>query len=254
MKLQRRTTKASATIGYTFDNPLDPANPIELFEYNLPNGTDFRYTMAPMIQAGVGLFKGSEIMARYSPTLDMGGVGKFGLWGIGLKLGVSEWIPGIKKIPLLNFSLIGGYTNLDLTSNINMTPEMYGLTTGFNLANYEDQKMILDISSLTANFVISADVKIFSIYGGVGFSQTKTNLKMKGNYPVPLIDPISGDLSLGTDITDPINITIKNTDGTTTKPRYNVGIRFKFTVITLNFDYIYADYSVITGGLGISFR
>ena len=51
---------------------------------------------------------------------------------------------------------------------------------------------------------------------------------------------------------DPINISIK--DGSTTKPRLNGGIKFKFAVITLNFDYTLANYSVFTAGLGLSIR
>jgi len=55
-------------------------------------------------------------------------------------------------------------------------------------------------------------------------------------------------------VTDPFDIEIKNQDGGTTKPRINVGMRFKFTIITLHVDYTYANYSVATAGLGISFR
>ena len=47
---------------------------------------------------------------------------------------------------------------------------------------------------------------------------------------------------------------VKNADGSTTKPRLNAGIRFKFAVVTLHFDYTYANYSVATAGLGISLR
>jgi hypothetical protein len=55
-------------------------------------------------------------------------------------------------------------------------------------------------------------------------------------------------------IKDPIDIEIKNQDGGTTKPRFNAGIRFKFAVVTIHFDYTYANYSVATAGLGISLR
>ena len=65
---------------------------------------------APMLQASVGLVKGTELSMRYSPNLSLGDAGTFGLWGVGLKLGVSEWIPVIEKIPVFHFSLIGGYT------------------------------------------------------------------------------------------------------------------------------------------------
>ena len=57
-----------------------------------------------------------------------------------------------------------------------------------------------------------------------------------------------------TALEDPIDMTIKNNDGSVTKPRYNAGFRLKFAVVTINFDYTYANYSVASAGLGISFR
>jgi hypothetical protein len=47
---------------------------------------------------------------------------------------------------------------------------------------------------------------------------------------------------------------MKSMDGSPTKPRLNGGIKFKFAIITLHFDYTYANYSVVTAGLGISVR
>jgi hypothetical protein len=87
---------------------------------------------------------------------------------------------------------------------------------------------------------------------------TKTLVEINGNYPVPVFDPLDPDFGTVTNASveqgQLKDIEIKNTDGSTTKPRLNAGIRFKFSVITLHFDYTYANYSVATAGFGISFR
>ena len=53
---------------------------------------------------------------------------------------------------------------------------------------------------------------------------------------------------------DPIDISIKSSDGSATKPRLNAGFRLKFAIVTIHFDYTYANYSVACAGLGINFR
>jgi hypothetical protein len=55
-------------------------------------------------------------------------------------------------------------------------------------------------------------------------------------------------------LVDPISMEIKNQDGSVTKPRFNAGVRFKMAIVTIHFDYSWANYSVFTAGLGFSFR
>jgi hypothetical protein len=55
-------------------------------------------------------------------------------------------------------------------------------------------------------------------------------------------------------LVDPIDMEIKNQDGSVTKPRFNAGVRFKMAIVTIHFDYSWANYSVFTAGLGFSFR
>ena len=68
-------------------------------------------------------------------------------------------------------------------------------------------------------------------------SSTTSNLKLNGYYPSPEIIGTQIIVDDNTALKDPIDITIKNTDGGVTKPRFNAGLRFKFAVVTINFDY-----------------
>jgi hypothetical protein len=105
--------------------------------------------------------------------------------------------------------------------------------------------------SHTANLLVSANLPVVCFYGGIGFVATKTNLKLEGDYPVVYIDGVTPSVQA---MVDPIDMEIKNQDGGVTKPRFNVGVRFKLAVVTLHFDYSWANFNVLTGGLGISIR
>lgn len=228
------------------------AEGVELARYNLPKGTGFAYTPAPMIQAGIGLFKETAIMARYTPQVNIGDVGQMSLWGIGVKHSLKQWIPALKRLPILHLSVMGGYSKLNTSTDFMLLPSFYNSTAAYTETDYEDQQMELEVSSFTANLIVSADLPVVAFYGAVGLANTKTNLALKGNYPIPAVNT-SGEV-IHQDIVDPFSIDIKNNEGTATKTRFNAGMRFKFAVVTLHFDYTYANYSVATAGLGISFR
>ncbi len=239
-------------------------NPVTFLEYDLPGGTGLGFLPSPMINAGVGLPKGFEIMARYMPRLHYGGLST-GLWGLGFKHDIGQWIPFVKRLPVLDFTIMYGYTNLNANAELTpITPDdlyspQFQITDNTSGISWDDQNLDLTTQGHTANFLVGATLPVVAFYGGVGISITKTNLKANGYYPLPTLN-VDNPLSPFPEVTnesalkDPIDIEIKNSDGSTAKPRFNVGMRFKFTVITIHFDYTYANYSVATAGLGISLR
>jgi hypothetical protein len=239
-------------------------NPVTYLQYDLPAGTGVDFIPSPMINAAVGLPKGFEIMGRYMPSTKIGGTAKAGIWGVGFKHDVKQWIPVLAKIPVLQLAVMYGYTkvnvNMELTS---ITPELIGATDATSEGVYfDDQNFDIVTQGHTANALVSANLPVVCFYGGIGVSITQTNLKLNGYYPLPTIITDTGDPIFDPTFTpvvtdqsalkDPIDIEIKNQDGGTTKPRLNAGIRFKFAVITLHFDYTWANYSVATVGLGVN--
>ncbi len=226
--------------------------------FNLPKGTGFGYVPAPMIQFGIGLVKETDLIIRYSPDIEWGNGSKIGLWGIGLKHSIKQWIPALNKLPVFDLSLQGGYTKLHSKNSLNFQASFY---EGFadiivdNPTFYSGQKMLLDVRNTTFNLIFSGDFKVICLYGGVGISSTKSNLQLTGFYPLP---EVQGTQIIVTDETatvkDPIDISIKSSDGSITKPRFNAGLRFKFAIVTLHFDYTYANYSVASAGIGFAFR
>jgi hypothetical protein len=216
--------------------------------YNTPPGTGLRYIPTPMIKAGVGIVKNTEIMGRYMPTISSNNWGSIGLWGIGIKHGLKQHLPFMEKVPVLNLSIMAAYTKLNAAFNMDIQPEDVGYNN-YSGDEYENQELTLDIGSFTANLLVSADLPVVAFYGGIGFSTVKSDLALKGDYPM-----IGTSTTNPTTVTDPFSIQIKNQDGGTVKPRLNAGMCFTFGVVTLSMDYTKANYSVATAGLGISIR
>lgn len=221
--------------------------------YTLPKGTNWGVIPSPMIQLGIGLVKETDLMFRYVPAMNIGDFGKFGLWGIGAKHSIKQYIPGIKMAPFFHLSIFMGYTKMKTTANIDITEQFYldnmNPDPTITPANYDNQQMEMTINGFTGSAIASFDLPVVTFYGSVGFSNTKANIALNGNYPLPTVN--------GTNITinpvaDPLSLKISNSSGM--KPRLNAGIKFKMAVITWHVDYTYAKYSVLTAGLGLSFR
>ncbi len=249
----------SPTVAGTKENGPQMQYDIEGFQqdaFELPAGIDFPYVPTPMIQLGIGVYKGTDIIGRYMPKIGYGDNGKIGFWGLGLKHDIKQWIPGLKKLPVLNISVMGGYTKLNGFVATTITPETLNLDQYYDgdPEVWDDQKLDLTSSSFTGNLLISADLPVVCFYGGIGFATTKTTLGLKGNYPmITGVDIESGQPIVGAE-PDPLTFESKNQDGGVTKPRMNIGLRLKFGVFILQFDYTRANFNVVTAGMGFSFR
>ncbi len=230
--------------------------PTTLVEFDLPKGTGLGFIPAPMLSLGLGLIKDTDVKFRYIPTIGLRDYGDLGLWGIGIKHGLKQWIPVLRKIPVFNLSLQGGYTQFNLGSNLDFkpNPSWDDRTTGIN---FDKQRFDLTVKSYTANLLVSADIPVITVYGGLGISSTTTNLAFKGYYPIPDLDDTTGEVFISNETIggkDPLNISIKNKSGSAVLPRLNAGFKLKLALITIHADYTYSDYSIVTAGLGISFR
>jgi hypothetical protein len=230
-----------------------PGTPIDnQSAFSMPEGLNTRWVPSPMVQVGVGLFKGTDVMFRFCPNIKVKG-NEFGLWGIGGRHDIKQWIPGLKKVPVFKMSVMYGYTKLHTFVGMNIDKVSIGAGSlpGEEANTWEDQYMKIWVKSQTANLLLAADLKVVTFYGGFGFVTTKTNLKMEGEFPSV---EVSGTDAYVAAMTDPLNMEIKNQDGGMTKPRLNAGIRFKLALVTLHVDYSWANYSVLTAGFGFSFR
>ena len=182
--------------------------------------------ISPMIQASVGLPFHTEIMGRYMPTVAYGNYGDAGLWGLGLKHSIKDYIPFVKRLPFLQASVLAAYTDFDANLGVNET----GIGVG---------KLQTSAGAFTTRLLIGVNVPVVSFYTGLGYGTTTSNFDLIGTF----VDNGNNDL------TDPIALEYK-TNGFD----FNAGMRIRLAIFSLHADYTVGEYAVITAGIGINFR
>jgi hypothetical protein len=225
-----------------------------LAEFTLPQGSGIGFIPAPALQLAVGMPFGTEIIGRYTPELKLGNSGNMGLWGVGVKHSIKQWIPVVKRLPVIHLSLMTGYTKFYTGSAVNFLPaNINAMDNTSHSVSFNDQKMDFGVGSFTANILGSVDIPFITAYGGIGVNSTTTNLKMTGWYPVPALNSQGvAEVTDDSALKDPIDIRLGGYKGV--QPRFTAGMKFKLAIIHLHFDYTYSNYSVVTGGLGVSIR
>lgn len=194
-----------------------------LTSFTVPNGAGMDYMPCPMIQAAVGLPLKSEIVVRYMPELKYGDLGKVGLWGVALKHNIDHYIPGLSKVPFFNMTLMGGYTQLNGSVTL---PENDYLENG---------ELKIESGAFTTRLLIGANFPFIALYTGVGYGNTSSDFNINGTF--------------GSETGNIIALNYKNSD-----VNFNAGMRIRLGIIALHGDYTVGEYSMITAGLGFSFR
>jgi len=227
--------------------------------FNMPEGTGLTFIPLPMAQLGLGLPLGTDVTVRYLPNTPIRDV-TIGMWGVGLKHSVMQYIPGDKLLPF-DVSLFGAYSNLSVDLPVSLQPGSGGIPQAYDSyapVDFAEQEMALDISAFNVSLIASTTLPVINIFGGVGYSKTLSTIEMAGNYPLPTPN-------LGGTGYDPATYpSLYQDDGVKTIPSLefenlsglaaNVGLRLKLGVITFHGAYTKANYNVVSGGIGISFR
>ncbi len=194
---------------------------------------------SPIIQAGVGIYKGTEIKVRWMPTINSDGL-EYKYFGLGVMHSVSQWVPVLKEMKFLDISGFVGFTDIDLT---------YALDSGE--VEGANQIATFGVKTLTYEIIASATASVITGYVGIGFDSFKSNLNLNGSYVVKIPganDPITGEQITRT-IEDPVAINAN--DGGF---RATVGARLKLAIITLHGAYTFQGYNTLNVGIGFSFR
>jgi hypothetical protein len=230
---------------------------VTLASFNTPPGTTWKYIPVPTLQAGIGLPLGTELKVRFIPRFPIK-EGDIMLWGVGLMHSIMQYIPGNELLPL-DVSVFGGYTRLNGNVPIDLRPQV-GIAQNYITINpataFNDQNVSMTVEALNVSAIASFNLPVISFYCGLGYSKTRTLVKLTGNFPTPkLAGPITSqyaeynDSGVKTDADFP-EIDIQNFSGL----RANIGFRIKLGVITFHTDYTRAQYNVLSAGLGVSFR
>ncbi|MDI6401063.1 hypothetical protein QLX67_03580 [Balneolaceae bacterium ANBcel3] len=253
----------ASSIAPTFSGSSDPGprltyqvEDVELANFRMPEGIGLRVVPAPMIQAGVGLIRDTDVMIRFIPPVSNSDFGEISLYGLGVKHEINQWIPGGRFFPL-TFSVTAGYTSFKSSASLSAEPSNYANATDPNnygdasSPTWENQEIALSTNAFSMNLLVGRSFPILSVYAGVGFERSSTSIEVSGNYPyyIHLPDHPVHDRQLMA-LSDPLDISI---DGAN-KVRALAGLRISLPLLTFNIDYTVSEYSIVSAGLGISFR
>lgn len=231
---------------------------LDLAEFTMPPGTGFGYIMTPMIQAGLGLPNDTDVMIRFVPPFSFLDYGEMYLYGIGVKHELNQWLPGGAFLPL-TFSVMAGYTSFGTSAGLRARPTDFDPQNDLDPKNlggpesdtWSGQEIQFSTDAWTANLIVGKSIPMLSVYGGVGVEGSTTNVSVEGDFPYyePVFHESEYRRSLDA-LTDPLEISF---DGAN-RFRAMAGVRISLPLLTFNVDYTYADYSIVTAGIGVSLR
>jgi hypothetical protein len=199
---------------------------------------------------------------RYIPLISIN-KGNLSLWGVGVMHNITQYFSRLKLLPF-DISVFGGYTKLQGNIPVSLqvpnplptgTVKNYTTPSFTDGTGFADQNIASAVQAWNVSVIGSVNLSVVSFYGGLGYSKTQTEMILKGNYPTPLLvttptpHPEYNDEGVLSGSEIPA-IEITNLSGV----RANIGMRLKFSIMTIHFDYTRSQYNVISGGLGISFR
>lgn len=227
---------------------------VEYANFTVPDGAGVDFFPLPMAQLTVGLPLGTDVSARFIPSVGYRDYGEIGLWGVGGKHSISQWLPILKKLNFLDISIQGGFTKVRSSVHVAMEPHSLVEIDPYPDYDWDDQFITMNVGGWTLNLIASQTLPVISFYQGIGYASSMVNLLMEGHYPVNTIildesSPDFGRVSYEI-LENPIDLRYKNYNNL----RLNVGARIKLGVLTLHYDFTYTLYATHSVGIGISFR
>ncbi len=233
---------------------LGPGNEqeVEYARFTVPNGSGVDFFPLPMAQLTVGLPFGTDVSARFVPMVGYRDYGEIGLWGIGGKHSISQWLPVLKNLEFLDISLQGGYTRVTTSAHVVVEPLPVEVEPG-TPNNWNDQYAIQQVEGWTMNLVTSQTLPVITFYQGIGYASSLVEVMLEGHFPVHSVILEEG-ANLGKTtyevVKNPLSMKYENFDNL----RLNIGARIKLGVFTIHYDFTHTLYATHSVGMGISFR
>lgn len=214
-----------------YDDPIFGSQTVEL---ELPQGIgDNSKNLLPTaaLQGAVGLGSGIEVKARYVPKIDTDEV-TFNMYGAGLQLEFTEWLPADKLWPVALSGLVA-YNHLDGSYDI----------TGSSGIDGENQRIENDTNTWLFQLAVSTKLPVFNLYGGLGYITGKSESDLLGTYRVT-----NGPL-ISEDIVDPFSVS-----SDVSSLRGTVGAKLKLGFFRLNAEYHISEFDAFSVGVNFGFR
>jgi hypothetical protein len=167
----------------------------------------------PALQLDVGSIAGTRVSFRYFPTVDIGDVGKTGLWGLGILHNIGFWFPN--PLPV-DIGIGYFYQDLDIGTVFKNRSNIFGI-----------------YASKSFGMIVS-----FEPYVGLTYETSRTEMHYTYYFDTPL-----GQRSQSIDV----DLDGENTVG------FTIGAQLNLPVVSLNIDYKIAKIKTLTAGLNLGF-
>lgn len=245
-----------AVLGLFAENPFTQQDE-EIFRFEMPEGTGLSIVPAPMAQLTVGVIRDTDLSIRYMPSVTVGDLST-GLFGIGVKHGLNQWMPGGKVLPI-DLSIQMGYTSLTSNFGFDVQPDTDSDTYNpHSPQTWDGQSAEFSASAFTTNLLIGRNFPMLSVFAGLGFQSSETTFTTPGSYPVTVPNPDFDPTSTSEETRpyrinaeeDPINITIEGENSI----HALAGFRIRLGFLAISGSYTVSKYPVANVGVGLSFR
>ena len=211
--------------GQTIYGPDNPVTNEPIYSFQVPGGVGASIVPLPMIQGNVGLIKGTDVTLRYVPEVS-GDAGDVSLFGVGIKHGLNQWLPGGKLLPV-DISLMAAFSQLSLNGVIDKA---------------KDQVVETSTNTFVLNALVGKTLPFVSAYAGVGIQTGKFELDMLGAYDL--------DNDGTAEFTDPVSFT-QDSDAAI---QALAGVQFKLAIFRIYGEVTAAEYTTYNVGIGIGLR
>jgi hypothetical protein len=223
----------------------------ELTRFNMPNGTGFAAVPAPIIQASLGLIKGTDITVRFFPESEIGDYGNVGLIGAAIKHDITQWLPAGGALPV-DISVMAGFNRLSVNANLDVPADGVRNPNDPSLSNnpnpdFDGQMIETEFNTFVLNALVGKSLPLISVYGGVGYQSASLDLNINGDYPV---STSVGGQTFYNVVSDPVSFGLDSESSV----HMLGGFRLRLGVIAFYGEATLANYFTANAGIGISFR
>lgn len=194
----------------------------DTFEFDSPQGIDESYVKHAQIQASLGLWKGTTLIGRFSPRIQINKT-YYQILGFGLQHNISQWFPNMSES---SFSLAGLISYSFYTVGDKFT--QVSLPIG------ELNSVIVDGQSFMFNVVASKEIEKFIFSTALGITSSKFDYKVGGN----------GDLVINT-----LNQALGSLNESKTNFKADIGVDYKIRDFSLNTMFTFGSYANLLFGL-----
>jgi hypothetical protein len=203
--LELRYTVTEENTGNTVSGTFTTPGGIGMEDY-----VGFNMIPAPVVQGSIGVIKNTEVIIRYVPKIEVDNFA-FDQIGFGIKHDIFQWVPVLSRLPI-DVSALFAYTKLNNVYDISDAGiDGSGQTSSFG------------VDTWNAQLLVSKKLAILTFYGGLGYSNIKSDLAINGTYTFE----DENDPNNTVTVEDPVDFTYK-----TSGMRGTLGFRLKLGFFT----------------------